>query len=339
MSVPEAHTSLLALLANFDFQPPLQEQSRRAQVALFDILNIVFSQSQVSLRKHVRLKTSIAANEISDQRFAEIIQVVGRSTDRSPGNYTERLEKESSKDNSLIPFLKRASDIDIESLLQLPTEWLQKLSAVNFADPVDISNLSYALTSDDVDDFDLVTINGVSFTVSAFPGALSLHPEQTQKSSAHSGLVSLSVEPISHITSCLEQDQSQPLPSLVLPIGQLQKRFVEVSGIPDLIDTDYFLVVDAAGTSHAVWLIYDRYQRFDKEFKDVADPKITPLVFVELGKNFDAAQVFPSVKDWLEAYGKVSEAKFQESIMKTGMVGEVRVRIASREDVAALETK
>ncbi|KAG5746559.1 hypothetical protein H9Q70_010745 [Fusarium xylarioides] len=135
----------------------------------------------------------------------------------------------------------------------------------------------------------------------------------------------------------MEHSQSQPLPSLVLPIGQLQKRLVGVSGIPDLIDTDYILVVGAAGTSHAVWLIYDRYQRFDKEFKDVADPKITPLVFVELGKNFDAAQVFPGIKDWLKAYGKVSEAKFQESLKKTGMEGEVRVRNTTREDLAALE--
>ncbi|KAF5578892.1 hypothetical protein FPANT_9818 [Fusarium pseudoanthophilum] len=230
---------------------------------------------------------SMAANEISDQCFAEIIQFVGRPTDH----------------------------------------------------PVDINSLSYALTSDNVDDFDLVTMNGVFFTVSAFPETLSMHPEPNKKPSTHSALVSLGIEPVSHITSCLEKDQSQPLPSLVLPTGQLQRRFAGVFGIPDLIDNDYFLVVDAAETSHAVWLIYDRYQRFDKEFNDVADPKITPLVFVELGKNFDPAQVFPSVKDWLEAYGKVSEANFQESVMKTGMVGEVRVMHTTREDLATLKSK
>ncbi|KAF5568324.1 hypothetical protein FPHYL_2862 [Fusarium phyllophilum] len=260
----------------------------------------------------------MAANEISDQRFAEIRQVVGRPSDRSPGNYNERLEEETSKDNRLIPFLKRASDIDIETPLQLPTEWLQKLTSANFADPVDINNLSYALTADHVDDFHLVAIDGVIFTVSAFPEALSFPC----------------------LISLLAWSTANPNPYLLwLPIGQLQKKFVGVGGIPDLIDTDYILVVDAAGTSHAVWLIYDRYQRFDKEFKDVADPKITPLVFVELGKNFDAAQVFPSVKDWIEAYGKVSETKFQESLKKTGMVGEVRVMNATREDLAALENK
>nr|RBQ85300.1 hypothetical protein FVER53263_20461 [Fusarium verticillioides] len=105
------------------------------------------------------------------------------------------------------------------------------------------------------------------------------------------------------------------------------------------MDTDYFLVVDAAGTAHAVWLIYDRYLRYDEELKEVADPKRASLVFMGLQQNFDAAQIFPSVKDWIEAYGKVSEAKFQESIMKTGMVGEIRVMNATREDLAALKNK
>ncbi|KAG5766468.1 hypothetical protein H9Q72_005462 [Fusarium xylarioides] len=278
----------------------------------------------------------MAANEISDQRYAEIVQVVGWPTDRSPGNYTERLEEETSKDNSLIPFLKRMSDIDIDSPLQSPTEWLQKLTAVNFEDPVDINNHSFALTADHVDDFDLVTNSGVTFTVSASPEALSMYPDQTEPS-AHSALVSLSTEVVSHTTS--RPEHSQPLPSLVLPIGQVQKRFMTASGIPDLIDTDYILVVDAAGTAHAVWLIYDRYQRYDEEFKEVADPERTPLVFMGLQQNLDAAQVFPSIKDWIEAYGKVSEAKFQESLKKTGMVGEVRVMNATREDLAALKNK
>ncbi|KAF5543153.1 hypothetical protein FMEXI_7169 [Fusarium mexicanum] len=278
----------------------------------------------------------MAANEISDQRFEEIIQVVGRPSDRSPGSYNERLEKETSKDNSLIPFLKRASDIDIETPLQSPTEWLQKLTAANFADPEDINNLSYALTSDNVDDFDLIAASEFTFTVSAFPGALSLHPKPTKKPIAHSALVSLSIELVSHITPRLEHSQSQPLPSLVLPIGQLQKKYIKTSGIPHLIDTDYILVVDAAGTSHAVWLIYDRYQRYDYEFKDVTDPKRTPLVFTGSEKNFDAAQIFPSIKDWIEAYGKVSEAEVLDSLKKTGLVGEIRVMNATPKDLAAL---
>ncbi|KAF5962253.1 hypothetical protein FBULB1_14370, partial [Fusarium bulbicola] len=269
---------------------------------------------QVSLRKHIWPTTSMAANEISDQRFEEIIQVVGRPSDRSPGNYNERLEKETSKDNILIPFLKRASDIDMETPLQSPTEWLQKLTAASFADPVDINNLT-------------------------FPGALSLHPKPTKTPTAHSALVSLSIELVSHITPRLEHSQSQPLPSLVLPIGQLQKKYINTSGIPSLIDTDYILVVDAAGTSHAVWLIYDRYQRCDYEFKDLTDPKRTPLVFMGLEKNFDAAQVFPSIKDWIEAYGKVSEADFLDSLKKTGLVGEVRVMNATTKDLTALENK
>ncbi|PNP75004.1 hypothetical protein FNYG_11651 [Fusarium nygamai] len=190
-----------------------------------------------------------------------------------------------------------------------------------------------------MDDFDLVADSEFTFTVSAFPGALSLHPKPTKKPSAHSALVSLSIEFESHITPRLEHSQSPPLPALVLPIGQLRKRFMTTSGVPQLIDTDYILVVDAAGTAHAVWLIYDRYQRYDKEFKDVTDPNQTPLVFMGLQQNFDAAQVFPSIKDWIEAYGKVSEAKFQESLKKTGMVGEVRVQNATREDLAALKNK
>ncbi|KAF5251967.1 hypothetical protein FANTH_2920 [Fusarium anthophilum] len=281
----------------------------------------------------------MAANEISDQRFAEIIQVVGWPTDGPPGTYTQRLEQETGRNNSLIPFLKRISDIDINSPLQTPTEWLQKLTTVNFADPVDINNLSYALTSDNVDDFDLVAASEFNFTVSAFPGALSLHPRPTKKPIAHSALVSLSIELVSHITPRLEHSQSQPLPSLVLPIGQLQKKYINTSGIPNLIDTDYILVVDAAETSHAVWLIYDRYQRYDYEFKGVTDPKRTPLVCTGSEKNFDAAQIFPSIKDWIEAYGKVSEAEVLDSLKKTGLVGEVRVMNATPKDLAALANK
>ncbi|CVK94472.1 uncharacterized protein FMAN_03561 [Fusarium mangiferae] len=241
--------------------------------------------------------------------------------------------------SGLIPFLERASAIDIEYPLQSPKEWPQKLTPANSADPVGITNLSYALTADNVDDFDLVTNSEVTFTVSAFPGALSLHPEPTKKPSAHSALVSLSIELEDPITPRLGHRQSQPLPSLVLPIGQLQKGFMTARGIPQYIDTDYILVVDAAGTSHAVWLIYDRYQKFDEEFKDVTDPKGAPLVFVELGKNFDAAQVFPSIKDWIEAHGTLSSAQFQESIKKTGIVEEVKVRNTTSEDLAALENK
>ncbi|RBA19175.1 hypothetical protein FPRO05_10104 [Fusarium proliferatum] len=240
---------------------------------------------------------------------------------------------------SLLGLRIRASTIDIKSPLQSPKAWLQKLTAANFADPVGITNLSYALTADNVDDFDLVTDSEVTFTVSAFPGALSLHPEPIKKPSAHSALVSLSIELEDHITQRLEHSQSQPLPSLVLPIGQLQKGFMIARGIPQYIDTDYILVVDAAGTSHAVWLIYDRYQRFDEEFKDFTDPKRAPLVFVALGKNIDAAQVFPSIKDWIKAYGTLSSAQFEESIKKTGMVGVVKVGDAMSEYLAALENK
>ncbi|CCT64934.1 uncharacterized protein FFUJ_03799 [Fusarium fujikuroi IMI 58289] len=205
----------------------------------------------------------MAADEISDQRYAEIIQIK---------------EKLAGTNNSLIPFLERVSAIDIVSPLQSPKEWLQKLSVANFADSVGITNLSYALTADNMDDFDLVTDSEVTFTVCAFPGALSLHPEPTKKPSAHSALVSLSIELEDPSTPRLGHCHSQPLPSLVLPIGQLQKVFMTARGIPRYIDIDYILVVDAAGTSHAVWLIYDRYQRFD-EFKDVTDPKRAPLVF------------------------------------------------------------
>ncbi|KAG4255438.1 hypothetical protein FPRO04_03970 [Fusarium proliferatum] len=174
----------------------------------------------------------MAADEISDERHAEIIQIVGRRSDRSPGNYNQGLERETSRDNSLIPFLERSSAIDIESPLQSPKEWLQKLTAANFVDPVGITNLSYALTTDNVDDFDLVTDGEVTLSVSAFPGALSLHPEPTKKPNAHPVLVSLSIELEDPLTPRLGHRQSQPLPSLVLPIGQLQKGFMTARGIP-----------------------------------------------------------------------------------------------------------
>ncbi|KAL5594935.1 hypothetical protein FOVSG1_008624 [Fusarium oxysporum f. sp. vasinfectum] len=92
--------------------------------------------------------------------------------------------------------------------------------------------------------------------------------------------------------------------------------------------TEYVLVLDAVAPGHPVWLIYNRNSIDDigePITVDPADPG-TPLTFKCIGHNFDAAQIFPTVNDWIQSNGNVDRTKFEESIKATCITGAVEVK-------------
>ncbi|KAI8414043.1 hypothetical protein FOFC_07334 [Fusarium oxysporum] len=70
-------------------------------------------------------------NENSEARFAEIKTAVGNPFEVPPSVYMQRLEEETKRDNSLVPFLSKASRVDTTPR-QSPKEWLEKLATTDF---------------------------------------------------------------------------------------------------------------------------------------------------------------------------------------------------------------
>ncbi|KAF5578891.1 hypothetical protein FPANT_9817 [Fusarium pseudoanthophilum] len=206
---------------------------------------------------------------------------------------------------------------DIVSPRETPKEWLQRLATADFADPSAINNLRLDLIINNVADFDLVTDGEATLTVSPFPGALTVEdtPPKDKDNiytsyvpSDHDGLLCLEYASQAGILAVYRVDETPipsatglPLPSVVLPIGQLQKRYEDKAGIPYSVDTDYVLVIDAVADEHPLWLIFDRKIRSLGEDQVYVKPETVKLAISGTERNFDAAQVLPSVQDWIKS--------------------------------------
>ncbi|QKD53640.2 uncharacterized protein FOBCDRAFT_200888 [Fusarium oxysporum Fo47] len=70
-------------------------------------------------------------NKISEARFAEIMAVVGSPFEFPPSVYMQRLEEETKRGNSLVPFLNKTSRVDTTPR-QSPKSWLEKLATTDF---------------------------------------------------------------------------------------------------------------------------------------------------------------------------------------------------------------
>ncbi|KAF9774008.1 hypothetical protein IL306_008060 [Fusarium sp. DS 682] len=246
----------------------------------------------------------MADKTISEERYAEICQIVGCPFAVSPKVYMERLQAETSRDNSLAGFLNRASQIDMSP---------------------PINDLRFDLTTDLIDSFDLFSNDEAAFVIAPYPGALSMSDEVVSDPSSsvanergfHPSLIALE-------TSILPRAD----PGLVLPVGQLQTRFHGQNHDSDFVDTNYVLVIDAVAPEHPVWLIYDRNPRDELGDRRIVDPRgfQTPLIFEGLGTNFDSMQVLPSVKDWIDSYGNLDFAQVEVSMKNTGMLEAVQAK-------------
>ncbi|KAF5978074.1 hypothetical protein FBULB1_6263 [Fusarium bulbicola] len=219
-----------------------------------------------------------------------------------------------------------ADDLDITSPRQTPKEWLEQLVTVDFSDPFAITDHQLNLVFYLQGRFDLITDGNMdTFAVVPYVGALFTEELPRHDSSSQTmsenvdpdpSLISLQVHPIFKPSV-----SGQPLPSLVLPVGQLHKKSnAKISKI--FLDTDYVLVIDALTPGHPVWLIYDR----NPLDEITVDPDEQPLIFEGIGHNFDAAQIFPSVHDWIQSYGNVDLAQFEASIKATCITGAVQAK-------------
>ncbi|PNP75003.1 hypothetical protein FNYG_11650 [Fusarium nygamai] len=244
-----------------------------------------------------------------------------------------------------------STKLDIVSPHETPKEWLQRLITADFADPSAIINLRLDLVINNVADFDLVTDGEATLTVSPYPGALTVEdtpPKETDCilssyfPSDHEGLLCLEYASQTGILAACRANETPkpsaaglPLPSVVLPIGQLQKRYKDKAGISYSVDTDYVLVIDAVADEHPLWLIFDRKIRSLGEDQAYVKPEAVKLVISGTEKNFDAAQVLPSIQDWIQFYGTLDLAQIRDSFQQTGITGEVEARNVTFRDLPA----
>ncbi|PNP75010.1 hypothetical protein FNYG_11657 [Fusarium nygamai] len=254
-------------------------------------------------------------DEMSDARFAEIKEAAGDPFEVSPSVYMQKLQEATARDNSLKPFLARASKVDTTPL-QSPFGWLRKLSITDFTNVVAICSHRVALTTDNIECFNLVANDEDTFAVGRSHGGLSY---DEMEGDVHPVLRSLE--------SSALLGAGDSLPALVLPVEQLLKKRNGDSKTSYWSETDYVLVVDAVAPGHPVWLIYDRNPLDEMGERDTVDPDHQPLIFKGIGHNFDAAQIFPSVHDWIQSYGNVNFAQFEESIKATCTTGAVQAKL------------
>lgn len=242
-----------------------------------------------------------------------------------------------------------SSLVEMTAPCQTPKEWLQSLTTVDFSDPSAVVNLRMDLATNNVPHFDLVTNGEPAFTVTSFPGIMTVDDVPPTKPSAfssyvpsdHLGLLCLEFTSQSNIFAALHEGETPkpsaaglPLPSIVLPIGQLRRRHKDTAGIYS-IDTEYVLVVDAVADAHPIWLIFDRYIRSHEDPGSYIKPNIVEPVFSGTEKNFDAAQVLPNIQDWIQSYGNLDLAQIRDSFQQTGVTGEIRARNVTFGDLPA----
>ncbi|KAF5568323.1 hypothetical protein FPHYL_2861 [Fusarium phyllophilum] len=217
-------------------------------------------------------------------------------------------------------------------------------------DPSAVVSLHLDLATNNVPHFDLVTNSEPAFTVTSFPGVMTVEDTPPRKltdfssyvPSDHPGLLCLEFTSQSSIFAALHEGETPkpsaagiPLPSVVLPIGQLRRRYKDTAGIPYSVDTEYVLVVDAVADEHSLWLIFDRCIRSHEEDGAYDEPNVVPLVFKGTQKNFDAAQVLPSIQDWIQSYGTLDLVQIRDSFQRTGITGEIRARNVTFADLPA----
>ncbi|KAG9503587.1 hypothetical protein J7337_003538 [Fusarium musae] len=284
----------------------------------------------------------MVAAMLSDKRFAEIKKAVGNPFDNgdpfgmSPDEYLAKLDFETGSDDVLDQYLQKASGMHSKPVRASAEKWLKELTAIDFNNISDISNHRFALTVEKVDRFKLGNHGEDTFAVLTYPGAIvpdELSPERKYSGDyyPHTAFISLRMGEVSHSHLDPESSKAATLaspgqpPYLVLPIGQVQKK-PKGETDDEFENTDYVLVIDAITTSHPVWLIYDRNAEDDLGEPQNIHPDEQPLVFKELGKNFDAVQVFPSIQKWFDYYNNLDFTQMLKSMQETGITGPIKAK-------------
>ncbi|KAJ4039232.1 hypothetical protein NW756_009653 [Fusarium oxysporum] len=110
-------------------------------------------------------------NENSEARFAEIKTAVGNPFEVPPSVYMQRLEEETKRDNSLVPFLSKASRVDTTPR-QSPKSWLEKLATTDFVSVGAVCRLDLDLVVNNIGYFDLLINDEATYTVAPYPDVL-----------------------------------------------------------------------------------------------------------------------------------------------------------------------
>ncbi|KAF5688025.1 hypothetical protein FCIRC_2096 [Fusarium circinatum] len=309
------------------------------------------------------------ATELSMERVAEIKKAVGDSlkskppfpstlselhsadpiTAVSPAEYLTKLKHETGSEELVDQYLKKACKLGREWPRVSAEEWLKQLTTMDFRDVAAIGKHHFGLTLYSVRRFDLGTDGEDTFAVETDPDALftleatlpPLTPSadiETGDYHIHPALISLQKVEVSPSPPDPEPSKTdtvtasgRSLPSLVMPIGQLQKKskeedYDDYEDDDDYEDIGYSLVIDATKISHPVWLIYDRNPYDEMGDRHVVNPDKQPLVFKELGKNFDAMMVLPSLQSWLTNYGKLNFAHMLKDMRATSITGPIQAK-------------
>lgn len=96
-------------------------------------------------------------------------------------------------------------------------------------------------------------------------------------------------------------------------------------------DTTYVVVVDAVDPNHSVWLIRRRNQQNEEgEWDYVNEDTFMPFQHLRYLQRsaFDAAQIFPSLLDWIQNYHHKTVYSFSPSIDNTYVNGLLTVHFA-----------
>ncbi|KAI7771813.1 hypothetical protein LZL87_006089 [Fusarium oxysporum] len=214
--------------------------------------------------------------------------------------------------------LRSESDEGRHRPRQSPKEWLEELATTDFVNVRAVCSLDLDLVVNNISYFDLVNNDEATYTMAPYPDVLG--HGQPIDSDFHPILLSLK-------TSALHGTVDSLL-TLVFTVGQVMEQRKDKTYTSSLELTEYVLIIDAVAPGHPVWLIYNRNTIDDISEPitvEPADPD-TPLTFKCIGHNFDAAQIFPTVNNWIQSYGNVDRTKFEESIKATCITGAVEAK-------------
>ncbi|CVK94479.1 uncharacterized protein FMAN_03566 [Fusarium mangiferae] len=270
-------------------------------------------------------------DEMSDADVAEIKAALGSPFQGkncwliSPSEYLRKLEGATARDSSLDRHPRKAWSIPPR---RSPLEWLQKLAITDFADRKALLSLDCGLLYITAR-FDLVTSDEAIYAMRACSDILDNQDQQKLVPENHFMFLTLEVSTL--------PGTEHSLPTLVYTVGEVTKKVKSTTYDSSTESTEYVLVVDIIAPRHPVWLIYNRNQDVEcGEERCIVDPAHMPLIFESIGYNFDAAQIFPSIHDWVQSYGNVDFGKFEESIKATCITGAVEAKAILSSEVDVL---
>jgi hypothetical protein len=215
-------------------------------------------------------------------------------------------------------------------------EALAKLKAANFGDFASVLALAEAVDgSDPIPLFQ--TPQRHYFVVTSRP-VLSVAASTAPSSSAAVPMPGskVNVHPYVYDLAQTAPGGTPALPRFAYGLGVLKTRAVPVTAETPYDDTNYGVIVDVAGSEHAVWLVYDRNPYDSQSGGQVAaDPTQTPAVFAGVGApNPDAAQVVAALKSWSLGTALPTQAAVEGSVKSTARQGPVVVNAALLDDIA-----